>query len=204
MPNDFVPKELDQAARRESATLTDQYGRKWQAIIDTIARGTCSAVGPKNFTDRLDTPQKYLRADTSERTLHVDFDTWIGDLEYAHKLYDDQLRDTALALFGENGPKMYEDRAPALMRHVGEAPQPVEPVKAARTGNRYCLGISDAMPLWAVPFFTKPLAPVEVFPDAEEEYLDVEEEADPEAMGGKRVNPRNLKGQFLKGQFAEV
>lgn len=185
-----MAKVLDQAARRENAILTDDYGREWDTTVDVISRGTCAPINPLSFHDPLNTPQKYLRADTNRRRLHIDFDRWIDDLENAHRDYEQKLFDDAMMLFGEGGPKAYEERIPALMRYTGTGPQAVEPVKAAKAGNKFCLGLSDKMPEWAKKFFVKPEAPKAEFPDAEE-YADYEEEADPEAMGGKRVPVRN-------------
>ena len=187
-----MAKHQDQAARRRNITLRDQHGREWDSTEDVIARGTCAPINPKNFSPPFETPQKYLKADTGERKVEVMFDQWIDDLEAAHKTYEQKLSDDAFMLFGESGLKMFEDRAPALLRFTGQPPQPVEVVKAAKAGNKFCLGLSDKMPEWAKPFFLKPEMEKQEFPDAEE-YSDYEEQADPDAIGGKRVPVKNNK-----------
>ncbi len=186
MPNG---RELAQHERREFALFTDQFGREWGAVIDVIARGACSAINPHNFTDRLQVPQKYLMADTVRRKLDVQLQRYLEDLEYGHKVYNDQLMDDAFQLFGDKAPQAIEERSPALLRLTGEPPQPTAPVKAAIAGNKYVLGLSDNMPDWAKPYFLAKPKPVEQFPDAED-YLDLEDEVDPEAVGGKKQNPR--------------
>ena len=152
-----MARELDQAARRAHITMTDQFGRRWNSTQDIIARGTCAPINP-NFVDPLNTPQKYLKADVTTLSLYVDLEAWTNDLEYAHKTYEQKLMDDSLMLFGENGMRMYTERAPALLRYTGEPPQPLEPVKAAMQGNKFCLGLTDAMPKWAEKHFIKPKA----------------------------------------------
>jgi hypothetical protein len=161
-------------------------------MVDVLARGTCSAINPRGFKDRINVPQKYLVADTKLRKIDVQLERLLEDLEEAHRIYEQKLFDDALMLFGEAGVKMYEDRAPILLKHTGEPPQPIAPVKAAIAGNKFVLGLTDAMPEWAKPFFEPKKREVEVFPDAEE-YADLEEEVDPEALGGKKQNPRKNK-----------
>lgn len=189
----MAEKEIPQWKRRRNHPMIDQHGRPWECTIDFIANGPCSPINPK-FSTPLDYPQKYLRFQPEDSgRLKILYDEWINDLEVGWKDWDTRLYDDSIMLFGQAGLKMYEDRAPALMRHTGPAPLPVDLVKGAKAGNKYMLGLTDKMPEWVKALMPSQQVAEPEFPDAEDEidkYGDVEEIADPNATGGKRENPR--------------
>lgn len=200
-------KVLSQSERRRAWRARDEFGRLWESTIDIISQGTCAPINPKGWNDPLNTPQKYL-----VKALTVDPDTgqlgiriipalelWASDLEQSHKEYDQRLYNDALTLFGEGGPKAYEDRIPALTNYTGLAPQAMEPVLAALAGYEWALGLSDKDPKNIGRFFPKKETARERFErelrerDETDELLDIEEAADPEATGGKRERVRKAR-----------
>lgn len=185
-------KELSQSDRRRNHRAFDRHGRQWETTIDFIANDACAPINPC-FTSPLDIPSKYVKLDPkSISSLLIDYDRWIQDLEDGYKDWDQRLYDDAIMLFGAQGPRAYKERVPELTRHTGPAPLPVDLVKGARAGNKYMLGLTDKMPSWVEAVMPKVVEVVQEFPDVDDldKYGDEEEEADPEATGGKKTNPR--------------
>ena len=115
---------------------------------------------------------------------------WRDGLKEEHKRYDRKLYDDAIKLFGVEGPEAYEQRKPGLMNFTGPPPQPWEPIEAAIQGNAAALG---KKPLSSDPrvakYFVVPQPAVPDFADSDKDndtLLDLEEEHDPVASGGKR------------------
>jgi hypothetical protein len=181
--------ELDQAQRRKPIVLKDQFGRKWDSTLDTISNGTCAPINPKGWVDPLNTPSKYVRLAKDEDgnlSLDVQLEQWAAQLEQDHKEYDQRLYNDAMMLFGAEGPKAYEDRSPALMNYTGGPPQAIEPVWAAIDRNSYALGLTTVVDERVAKYFPKKERVRPSFRDLDP-ALDVEEQHDPEALGGKRV-----------------
>ena len=200
-------KVLSQSERRRAWRAKDEYGRIWESTIDIISQGTCAPINPKGWNDPLGTPQKYLvkaltnDPDTGQLGIRIipALEQWAADLERAHEEYQQRLYNDALTLFGEGGPKAYEDRIPALINYTGVAPQALEPVLAALAGDQWALGLSEKDPNNIQRFFPKKETAREKFlrelknRDELDERLDIEEAADPEATGGKREKVRKTK-----------
>lgn len=204
----WYEKPTSQANKRTYTELTDQFGRKWGTLLDMTAKpapGPVGPIAPLGWNDPLKTPPKYLKhGKDGMLSLYIEVDKWIADIENANEAWNQLVIDTAIemspadggaSLIGQGGA----DMAPALLRRVGRAPEAIEPVRALKAGNKFVLGLTDKMPAWAEPFFRKEVKKAEAesyeFPDAEDEdkYGDLEEEVDPEAIGGKRVNPKKAK-----------
>lgn len=172
--------------------MIDQHGRAWETTLDFISNAPCGPINPK-FNSPLNIPQKYVKFQPDDTArLKIDYETWIADLEAGHKDWDQRLYDDAIMLFGAQGPRAYQERVPELTRHTGPSPLAVDLVKGARAGNKYMLGLTDKQPSWVLALMPKIVEVVEEFPDVDDldKYGDEEEEADPEATGGKKTNPR--------------
>ena len=196
-----MAQELDQFQRRRGIVAHDQFGRLWQAILDIISNGTCSPVAPKGWTDRLETPQKYIALvndGSGTQRFEVKLGEWAADLEEAHEAYDKKLYGDAMMLFGAEGPKAYEDRTPALLNYTGPGPQALEPIWAALDGNAWVLGKTDVPDPRLTRFFitqkkTRPSFR-DVPDDATADQLQtLEDDVDPDALGGKKIAVK--KGQ---------
>lgn len=195
-----VTEVLDQAKRRRNWKARDEFGRLWESTLDFISQGTCAPINPKGWNDPLGTPQKYLikalskDPDTDQLGIRIipALEQWSRDLEKAHEEYEQRLYNDALMLFGTEGPKAYEDRAPALLNYTGPAPQPFEPVLAALAGDQWALGLSPDDPNNIQRFFPKKETKAQAFlrslkqKDELDERMDLEEQHDPKATGGKK------------------
>lgn len=194
-----MPEELDQAQRRRPIVVKDQYGRKWESTIDTISQGTCAPINPKGWVDVLNTPVKFKRLAKDEDgmlSIEIMVDDWLTELEQKHREYDQKLYGDAMMLFGAEGPSAYEERKPALVNYTGEPPQAVEPILALKDENSWILGKTTTPDPRLTKYFIKKTRERPSFRD---EDLDLEEEHDPQATGGKTV-PVGKK----KAKLAEV
>jgi len=167
--------ERSQRDFRRDQTMTDQHGRQWHATIELKTGHPCGLVRPK-FHAPLDVPQQYLNVDKeSPHRLIIAYDPWIASLRNAWTERSSHLRSVGLAVHGDK----YNPDKPSReqLEIVGPPPRPVEPVIAAKQGNKYVLGLTDKMPDWAKPFFIKDVVPEVVYEDVPEgSFPDAEDE----------------------------
>ncbi len=199
-----MAQELDQSQRRRPVIISDDLGRKWESTVDIISGGTCAPINPKGWSDPLDTPQSVLTKalftdpDTARLSLGLreGYETWRDDLKKKHVDYDRKLYGDAMMLFGAEGPNAYKERGPALIAYTGPGPQAWEPIEAALQGNSAALG---KKPLSSDPriakYFVKAEAPTLDFSD---EALDLEDEIDPDATGGKVKPVQRRKAALIE------
>lgn len=197
-------KVKDQFERRRNWRSRDEFGRLWESTVDVESGGPCAPINPRGWHDRLGMPQKYLvkslttDPETGNLGIRVmtGLELWASDLEQAHKEYDQRLYNDALTLFGEGGPKAYEDKIPALLNYTGSAPQPLEPVLAAIEGDQWALGLSDKDVNNLQRFYPKQETVREKFlrslreRDEVDRAVEMDEAHDPDATGGKREKVR--------------
>lgn len=222
-----MAKVRTQPDRRQDAIFTDQHGRRFKTVVERDTMHPCAALTPYGWKAPLVTPDKYFQIDKDEPfRLKIDYDSWIADLEEAAREYDTRLGSNAVMLFGTGAASALQRRDTELLRYTGPAPFPVDPVKAARQGNNWVLGIKTGpMPEWAKPFFEKPKVEERVFEDVyedvaddatesendiddafepaltadEEALLDLEEELDPHATGGTMVPTKPRGARRMRG-----
>lgn len=144
-----------QPSKRRAMRFTDQHGRKWSGSIE-IRTGYPIRVNPM-FRAPLEVPPKYLTYDKQEPNLiTINYEAWVEDLENAKRRYEGILRDGAVKFYGEKAPEAIADPPAVLLHEVGSRPDPVEPVLAALSGNKWVLGLSANKPDWASTFFPEP------------------------------------------------
>ncbi len=167
--------ERSQRDFRRSQNMTDQHGREWFATIELKTGHPCGLIQPK-FTAPLDVPQQYLTINLEKPyELIIAYDPWIASLRAAWTARAAHLRSVGLAVHGDK----YNPEKPSReqLEIVGPPPQPVEPVIAAKQGNKYVLGLTEKMPDWAKPYFIKDEEPEVVYEDvAEGSFPDAEDE----------------------------
>jgi hypothetical protein len=135
--------------------FTDQHGRKWSGNIE-IRSGYPIRVSPR-FEAPLVVPPKYLKYDKEEPNLiTIAYEEWVSDIESAHQRWEEHLRKGAIKFYGEKAPEAVADPPAILLNEVGQRPEPVEPVLAALSGNKWILGLSDRKPAWADTYFATP------------------------------------------------
>lgn len=194
-----------QRDKRTWMKMWDQHGRPWGADIDITGKpkpGPVSFITPAAEDDKsapwsapLMPDQKYLRFNPDRMMeLRIDYTRWKGDLREAREFWVQELNriavemsphDAGASLIGSSGED-YNDASPALLRKVGPKPQAIEPVIAAEQGNSWILGKTTRVDIRLKPFFPDPVVDDLDFRD-EPKYMDLEEQHDPEAIGGKRA-----------------
>jgi hypothetical protein len=212
-----MAKVRTQADRRQHATITDDSGRKWWTVIEKDTMRSCGPMIPKGWTAPklfgtlpFVPPEKYHRYTPDDPfTMKIDYDAWIEDVETEQKNFESRRSSSAIMLFGSGAAAAVRDNSPELKNFVGDGPIPVAPIKAARAGNLFVLGLSPHMPEWAKPFFVAPTIKEEEFPNAEdypnEEPAPVEQLGDtefPDAEGRTLAEDPELERRLdLEEQF---
>ena len=199
-----MAQELDQAQRRRYVTLPDDLGRVWESTLDILSQGPCAPINPKGWIDPLGTPQAVLiralqtNSDTGRLALALkeSYALWRDNLKQKAKEYETRLLNDAMMLFGQEGPRAYEDRSPTLLAYTGGGPQAWEPIEAALQGNSAALG---RKPLASDPrvakYFIKPEPVVPSFTDESlDAYADIEEAMDPDVIGSQGGKTQLVKG----------
>lgn len=186
--------ELSQPERRAYNVFVDQHGREWGTAIDTKTQHSCGPWEPQ-FTAPWYPEHKYIRhVPKSYRNILIDYDKNIADLKDAHDAYDDLRLKTAMNQYGNAftdrlGASHYED-PPELQKLTGKPPFPIAYPEAAKEGNKWVLGQSNVIPRWAYALLAVTQEQTRKYLDAEDEAVekavDLDEQFDPEAKGGKR------------------
>lgn len=173
-----MPDEKSQRDFRREQQMTDQHGRKWHATIEIRTGHPCGLIQPK-FSAPIEVPQDFLKVDLENPyMLIIAYDPWIASLRAAIAERDRRMRSVGLAIHGDK----YDPDKPSReqLEIVGPSSQPVEPVIAAKQGNKYMLGFTDKMPDWTRPFFIKEVEPETVYEDVPEgSFPDADDEKDP-------------------------
>lgn len=131
-----------QASQREHMEYFDQHGRKWYGWGDVKAKLHPAS----HLTPAFNAPwlpnQGYARFGIKNPTRFTwDYDAMLADGRKAEKERRD-LEFAAAAHF--NVPNWNPDRdppTPQMLRDIGPGPLPLDPVRAARAGNGFILGL---------------------------------------------------------------
>lgn len=169
-----MAQDKGQHTKRRGRKLPDQHGRMWEFQEDKACGAPVGPINARGWKDRLRTPQKYKVYDEQNSQIRINWAQWETDLKAAHQAWGDVLRRTAISMYGQGASEAIKYPPPELLETVGEKPQPIELILAARRGNKFVLGLSDEMPKWAEPFFAPKVDPFAMtFPDADQEFEDV-------------------------------
>jgi hypothetical protein len=218
-----------QRDKRTWIEATDEFGRAWGFVVDISAKpkpGPVSLINPVGWDAPRDPvtgfspgipPQKYLVFNPMNMfKIGINWAAWKADLRAAKRDWEAELHvkasqmsphDAGAALLGASTDGTYADASPELLRVTGPRPHPVEPVIAAEQGNSWILGKSPKIDARLYKYFHE--APDNEPDFRDEDYSDVEEQADPEALGtqsGRPVHPNRGKEtwtEFASRRMAE-
>lgn len=189
-----------QANQRRYQEMTDDHGRKWGANIEIKTGDPTGLISPM-FSAPLIPPQHYLRTVPKKPwAIKIDYEAWLTDTRDAHRAYMQRaLQESAARQWPVPEPGEY---SAALTSIIGTPPHPLEPIIAAMQGNAYVLGLTNKVDARLVHFFESPVDRMLDFSDVPD-YSDVEEEADPDAVGGSRERlSRGKRGATRVGREA--
>lgn len=176
---------FSQAKQRREIFFRDQHGRKVGAVIE-LATG--DPTGPLKFPKAPIVPPahcvKIVKDPERPFTLEIDYDRIIREGREAIDEYE-----TSRSRFLRAQPNANELD---IEKMVGKRPPAVEPWIAAKQGDKWTLGLTDRVNVKVAQYLDleKNRDEEEYDFTAEENYLDLEESADKEALGGKRVPVR--------------
>ena len=203
-----------QDATRRQGTLKDQHGRIYSASIDKKSGYPVGPIQPKGWTAPFYVGQdSYKFEDENDVTrFRIDYETLLLDRTKAHEAWAAAYRKEALDRGWDPND---ETKRASILHEVGPQPHPVEPIVACMQGNKWILGLTDKVDERLRPFvkqkqdrlqkaiasmdFTDEPMPLEDMEPEDEvdPFEDVlaslEEEADPDALGGKRVPVKPTK-----------
>jgi hypothetical protein len=188
-----VAKVPGQPDYRKVLTFRDQHGRQYDNVFEIKPKGgPVGAPSPKGWRPphpALMPPMQYFRWDVpGQLDARIDYDAWITDLRSLHSEYTQQIWEIARARFGEKAAEAVNNPPPQLLYEAGPGPLKIELVMAMRQGNRWALGFTPEDKANIARFL--PFEPVPYEPDLRDDLLDLEEEVDPEALGGKKQKIR--------------
>ena len=179
MSNPLMMGNWSQMHQRRHGRWTDQHGRKWWAQVEIKTGEPCDRLHADGWHAPLMPPPKYLKVDLENPgTVAVRYEAWVHDLKVANKEWVKKANVIGMELYKDQ----YDPDAPysaAVLLKAGPRPHAVEPVLAAKQGNKWVLGLlgpdgeTPKMPAKLAQFFVKP---VEYEPTFEDEY---EDEAEP-------------------------
>ena len=136
-----MAKIADQALQRRYQLYRDQHNREWGGNVEIATGHPCGGPLSPRFQAPLRVPPHYITIDDRRagRCL-IDYPTWVHDLKQASTNYLNKGRRYGYekygALFDASRPFTEE-----VLLFLGPAPRPVEPVLAAKAGNRWVLGL---------------------------------------------------------------
>jgi hypothetical protein len=175
------PNLESQAKKRRGKRLIDRHRRGWFATTEIKTGDPVGMIEPQ-FQAPLIPPQVYLRlypeAASRPNDLIIDYDRWIADNMRARKARLDKAREIARKHFVD----AYDPNKPIatwILDLVEPEPEPLEPIIAAKQGNRYVLGLTKRVDERLAHFF----APKESPMDADLARYDFRDAPDASAEG---------------------
>lgn len=178
----------DQSLQRRYQKWKDQHGRRWGGNVE-ISTGHPTGQLEPQFSAPLMPPYQYIRFDDENHALVIEYDPWIADLTRKRKEWVEKGKRYGFEKYGGlfDAAKPFSEE---VLLHIGPPPQPVEPVLAAKQGNRWVLGMLGPngevpkMPDKLAPFFTKPVVKEERFEDVYEDEFETAPTQEP--MRGRK------------------
>lgn len=157
-----MAKKADQALQRRYQFFRDPHNREWGAVVEISTGHPLGAWSPR-FEAPLRPDAKFLSIDDRRPgRIQIRYDDWLQERREARKAYVDKCKRYGFNKFGalfdptrifDPSASFYED----VRDYAGPPPKPVEPVLAAKQGNRWVLGLLN--PDGSVPLMPEKLAP---------------------------------------------
>lgn len=194
-------READQAKAREYRYFRDQHGRRYGAPVEIRTGDPCGPWEPQFVAPLTPNPDfmRIVKDEDQRRSIFVDYDGWIAEVQTRLTNWQREVRKAMIARHRENyHPTMRIDADVYDLPTTGPEPSigarwvpgTVKPLVAAKAGNKWVLGLSEVDDPRVSKFLLADVAAEdEDFAadyDAEfEKSMAIEEEVDPEAVGGK-------------------
>ena len=140
-----------QRNQRSEMTFKDQHGRKWYGAIELKTGDTTGLIQPQ-FTAPIVPDQKYLeRVPERPYDLFINYKRWEEDIRQARTEWEREGRQLGRKMHGDAFDPHKAFTADVL-DIIGEPPEAIEPVIAARQGNTWVLGLTNRVDIKLVKF----------------------------------------------------
>jgi hypothetical protein len=203
---------LDQAGRRRDLKIKDQHGREYHVVYDRLAQAPilCYPQFHAPWIPDIAVLNNSFVCNESgmPERVFLDYDHLIAENRREWSRYFDDLQQIGSKMPGVDHTKAYAaattgdwDNVPrALLMEVGRPPMPEDFPKACKAENKWALGLSNVVPVWAEPIIGlrelfKANADRPVLDAELDKYREVEEEHDPDAVNGHKQPISSKKGK---------
>lgn len=132
--------DWSQRNQRRGQMFTDNHGRRYYGSIELKSGATCGVIEAQ-YTCVLPVPPMYLeRSRNPERPydLFINYERWTADARRELGEWEQRARAVARRRNSDYDPTL--PLPTDVLEIMGERPQPVEPILAARQGNGWVLG----------------------------------------------------------------
>lgn len=148
----YQPSGWSQRNQRADAMFTDQHGRQYFGSVELKTGDVVGLMEPQ-FTAPIIPDQKYLERNVKNRPydLHINYERWLADIRGARAEWEREGRQMMRKMRGA----AYDPAEPFgadVLDVIGEPPEAIEPVIAAKQGNSYILGFTTRVDKRLVPF----------------------------------------------------
>lgn len=188
-------KPKDTQKDRRYTKLRDQHGRTWGCVIELKSgdpSGPIDLLDPKGAP--LMPPPRFMKVNSQKNygELFIDYDPWIAHQRQVIAAHDKRMMGIATQQYGDAAAEKIASPPPALLHFAGPAPEPVEPILAAKAGDPWVLGFSDVRPKWADKYMpVKPKA--KAYSD---DLAFMREEEPTDSANGQEANQTESSGGY--------
>ena len=178
----YQPQGWSQRNQRQDQTFTDDHGREWFGSVEIKTGHVCGLLEPQ-FQAPLIPDQKYLeRIPKRPYDLHINYDRWLADIRATRAEWEREGRQMMRKMRG-SGYDPSEEFGADVLDIIGEPPEAVEPVIAARQGNSWILGLTNRVDRRLIKYFNIDKLPAKVRREQEPDLRDLDViEAEREAL----------------------
>jgi hypothetical protein len=181
-----------QREQRRGHKFKDQHGREYFATVELKTGAPCGLI-EMLFTAPLMPERTYMEI-VEERPydLFINYDRWLADIRTNRSDWEKEGRSRSRKIYGTE----YDASKPftaEVLEIIGPPPQPIEPVLAAKQGNKWILGFTNKVDPRLIEFFEQ-TSEEEELDFSDDDFSDLDDQFDPGAAAhGRAVNPRAEK-----------
>lgn len=207
-----------QVNQRQFRRAKDVYGRWWKTTVDIRNNAPCAPIQPDFYAPWYPDTQYVKWRFDQDTGNYIDIlsHEMKEDHRQAMKAWTEKLYMAGSQMQGDSFNP--DNPSASVLLAVGPKPHPVELCIAHEYGDPWILGQTDVMPAWAKPYFVRSAFDETAFMrEAEgkvkammeaDRFQEVEEDLDPDAVGGKTISPKSriaqgkprVGGRFVKAE----
>jgi hypothetical protein len=189
----YQPEGWSQRNQRQDQMFTDDHGREWFGSVEIKTGHVCGLLEPQ-FTAPLVPPPKYIeRVPKRPYDLHINYNRWIRDERSERRDWEREGRQMMRKMRGK-GYDPREEFGEDVLDILGPPPNAIEPIIAAKQGNRWILGLTKKVDERLVEFFEPEQLEPELREEREPDFRDEKiVRAEKQETGNRRIPVRSNK-----------